>query len=248
MIPEGDPDLTTCLNKLPWTNDLKEQNKTVWFPKLENHGKNEIITPIQIQILKKLHEMKEKQKLNPKDDTKSRLIVPNWFNWTDTLPMKTGKQGMENILVETLDIVFRHRMDIGMNTKFMVQLIPKKDKVIHSRNLTMPIHLKEDLFIEQDLMHKYGIITVLTFSEYACPNFAQRKPNGKIRHLVDAWKITSLNADDYINNNHPVSTLSDAAKLLTELSFFCKLDCSQANHCFADGGPMVNGNVCIQFS
>ena len=51
----------------------------------------------------------------------------------------------------------------------------------------MPIHLKEDLIVKLALMHKYGIITVLPFSKYANPIFAQRKPNGKIRLLVSSF-------------------------------------------------------------
>ena len=34
-----------------------------------------------------------------------------------------------------------------------------------------------------------------------------------------------------INNNRPVSTLSDAAQHLAGKSLFCKLDCSRAYHC-----------------
>ena len=80
-------------------------------------------------------------------------------------------------------------------------------------------------------MHKYGIITTLPFSKYDSPIFAQRKPNGKLRLLVDLRKINALIADNYINNNHPVSTLSDAAQHLAGKKLFCKLDCSQAYHC-----------------
>ena len=75
------------------------------------------------------------------------------------------------------------------------------------------------------------MITVLPFSKYASPIFAQRKPNGELRLLVDLRKINSLIAGDYNNNNHPVSTLSDAAQHLAGKSLFCKLDCSQAYHC-----------------
>ena len=95
----------------------------------------------------------------------------------------------------------------------------------------MPVNLKEDLIVELALMHKYGIITVLPFYKYASPIFAQRKPNGKLRLLVDLRKINSLIADDYTNNNHTVSTLSDAAQHLAGKSLFCKLDSSQAYHC-----------------
>ena len=45
------------------------------------------------------------------------------------------------------------------------------------------------LTVELALMHRYGIITTLSFSKYASPIFAQRKPNGKLRPLVDLRKI-----------------------------------------------------------
>ena len=85
--------------------------------------------------------------------------------------------------------------------------------------------------MELALLHKYGIITTLPFSKYASPVFAQRKPNGKVRLLVDLRKINTLISDDYINNNHPVSTLMDAAQHMAGKNLFCKLDCSQAYHC-----------------
>ena len=94
----------------------------------------------------------------------------------------------------------------------------------------MPMHLKEDLIVELALIHKYGLITVLPFSKYASPIFAQRKPNGKLGLLVDLRKINNQIADDYTNNNHPVSTLSDATQHLAGKSLFCKLDYSQAYH------------------
>ena len=48
---------------------------------------------------------------------------------------------------------------------------------------------------------------------------------------MDLRKINSVIADDYINKNHPVSTLSDAAQHLAGKYLFFKLDCSQAYHC-----------------
>ena len=99
-----------------------------------------------------------------------------------------------------------------MNTEFKVNITPKDDKAVYSQNQPMPIDLKEDLTVELALMHKYGIITVLPFSNYASTIFVQSKPNGKLRLLVDLRKINSLIADDYTNSNHPVSILSDAAQ------------------------------------
>ena len=122
-------------------------------------------------------------------------------------------------------------MDIGMNTEFKVKLSPKDDEAVYSQKLPIPIHLKEDLIVVLAQMHKYGIVTVLHFSKYGRPIFAQRKPNGELRLLMDLRKINSLIADGYINNNYPVSSLSDAAQHLAGKSLFCKLDCSQAYHC-----------------
>ena len=212
MIPQDDPDLTSYLNELLRTNKPEQQDNTFWFPTPENPGRPEDHTPIQTRILKELNELKDKEKLNPQESAESRNKFLERFDWTDTLLTEKEKQTIENILVEYHDIFARHRKDIGMNTEFKVKLTPKDDKAVYSQSLPMPIHLKVDLFVELALMHKDGIITVLPFSKYARPIFAQRKPNGKLRLLVDLRKINSLTADDYTNNSHPVSTLSDAAQ------------------------------------
>ena len=231
MIPQDDPDLTAYLNELLRTSKPEQQDNTFWFPTPENPGQPEDHTPIQIRILNELNELKDKEKFNPQESTESRNKFLKRFGWTDTLLTETEKQAIEDILVEYHAIFARHRMDIGMNTEFKVKLTPKDDKAVYSQSLPKPIHLKEDLIVELSLMHKYGIVTVLPFSKYASPIFAQRKPNGKLRLLVDLRKINSLIADDYTNNNHPVSTLSDAAQHLAGKSIFCNLDCSQAYHC-----------------
>ena len=231
MIPQDDPDLTAYLNELLRTNKPEQQDNMFWLPTPENPGTPEDHTAIQTRILKELNELKDKEKLNPQESTESRNKFLKRFDWTDTLLTEKEKHAIEDILVEYHDIFARHRMDIGMNTEFKVKLTPKDDKAVYSESLLMPIHLKEDLIVELALMHKYGMIRVLPFSKYASPIFAQRKPNGKLRLLVDLRKIKRLIADDYTNNNHPVSTLSDTAQHLAGKSLFCKLDCSQAYHC-----------------
>ena len=231
LILQGDLDMTAYLNELLRTKTPEQQNNTFWFPTPENPGKSEDHTPTQTRILKELNELKDKEKLNPQESTESRNKFLKRFDWTDTLHTEMQKQAIEDLLVDYHDIFARHRMDIGMNTEFKVKLTPKDDKAVYSQSLPVPIHLKEDLIVELALMHKYGIITVLPFSKYASPIFAQRKPHGKLRLLADLRKINSLIADDYTTNNHPVSTLSDAAQHLAWKSLFCKLDCSQAYHC-----------------
>ena len=81
-------------------------------------------------------------------------------------------------------------MDNGMNTKFKVKLSPKNDRAVYSQSLPGPLHLKEDLIVELALMHKHGIITVLPFSKYASPTFAQGQPNGKLGPLLISEKST----------------------------------------------------------
>ena len=134
--------------------------------------------------------------------------------------------------MEFHDIFARHRFDIGINTEFKVQLTPLYNRPPYSQSLPAPINVKDDILVELALLHKYGIITTLPFSKYASPIFAQKKPNGKLLLLVDLRKINTFIADDYINNNHPVSTLTDAAQHMAGKNLFCKLDCSQAYHCF----------------
>ena len=132
MIPEGDLDLTTYLSELLRTNKPEQQSITFWFPTPENPGKTEDHTPIQTRILKELCELKEKEKLNPKDDEESRMKFLKRFDWTDTLLTETKKHAVENILAEYHDIFAKHSMDIGMNTKFNVRLTAKDEKVIYS--------------------------------------------------------------------------------------------------------------------
>ena len=153
------------------------------------------------------------------------------FQWEGLQIEGNDRKQLEQTIVGYNDIFARHRFDIGINNKFKVKLTPKDERRIYTQSLPVPRNLKEDLKVELALMHRYGIITTPPFSKYESSIFAQRKPNGNLRLLVDLRKIIALIPDDYINNNHPVSTLSDAAQHLTVKKLFCKLDCSQAYHC-----------------
>ena len=103
-----------------------------------------------------------------------------------------------------------------------MKLTPNDDRPAYSQSLPTPISLKDDITVELALLHKYGIITTLPFSKYASPIFAQRKPNGRLRLLVDLRKVNNLITEDYTNNNHPVSTLSDAAQHMAGKEVSCK--------------------------
>ena len=216
------------LLKVPQPNSEQE---SYWFPTPEDPGDPATYTPIQQRIYNELLELKELEKLNPHDNETSRKTFLSNFDWTDTTLSSEERQEIEEILVEFHDIFARHRFDIGINREFKVKLTPNDDRPAYSQSLPTPINLKDDITVELALLHKYGIITTLPFSKYASPIFAQRKPNGRLRLLVDLRKINNLITEDYVNNNHPVSTLSDAAQHMAGKKLFCKLDCSQAYHC-----------------
>ena len=130
MIPESDPDLITYLTELLRTNKPDQQTNTFWFPTPENPGNTNEHTPIQTRILKELCELQQKEKLNPNDDSESRIEILKRFDWTDTLLTENEKQAVEDILVEYHDIFARHRMDMGINTEFKVRLTPKDDEAV----------------------------------------------------------------------------------------------------------------------
>ena len=231
LLNNNHDDAIHYINSLLKTSKPDEVNETYWFPTPQNPGNEKEHTPIQTRILNELRELEQLEKLNPLANSDSRNQFLSNFDWTNSTLQRDAKQAVENLLVEFHDIFARHRFDIGINTEFKVQLTPLDNRPAYSQSLPAPINLKDDILVELALLHKYGIITTLPFSKYASPIFAQRKPNGKLRLLVDLRKINTLIADDYINNNHPVSTLTDAAQHMAGKNLFCKLDCSQAYHC-----------------
>ena len=90
------------------------------------------------------------------------------------------------------------------------------------------LNLKEDLTVELVLMHRYGKFTIFKICQ---SDFRATQTKWQVASTCRPAKKNTLISDDYINNNHPVSTLSDAAKHLAGKKLFCKLGCSQAYHC-----------------
>ena len=214
LLKNNHDDAIHYKNSLLKTSKTDEVNETYWFPTPQNPGNEREHTPIQTRILNELRELEQLEQLNPLEDRLPKsisfliLIGQNpLYNW---IP----KQAVEDLLVEFHDIFARHRFDIRINTELKVQLTPLDNSPAYNQSLPAPINLKDDILVELALLHKYGIITTLPFSKYASPIFGSRKPNGKLRLLVDFRKINTLIADVYINNNHPVSTPTDAEQKL----------------------------------
>ena len=240
LLINSHDDAIHYISSLLNTSKTDEVSETYWFLTPQNPGNEKEHTPIQTRILNELRELEQLEKINPLENTNSLSQFLSNFDWTDSNLQLEAKQVVGNLLVEFHDIFARHRFDIGINTEFKVQLTPIDNRPAYSQSLPAPINLKDDILVELAPLHKYGIITTLPFSKYASPIFAQRKPNGKLRLLVDLRKINTLITDDYINNNHLVSTLTDAAQHMAGKNLFFKLDCSQAYHCLqmADQQPI----------
>ena len=125
---------------------------------------------------------------------------------------------MYSTIVEYNDIFTRHQLDIGMNNIFKVKLTPKNDRSLYTQSLAVPINLREDLTVAHALMQKNSRTTTFSFFKRAYQLIEQRNQNGKCRLLVDLLMINELEFDDYTNNNHPVSTSSDAVQHLPSTS------------------------------
>ena len=196
LLNNNHDDAIHYINSLLKTSKTDEVNETYWFPTPQNPGNEKELTPIQTRILNELRELEQLEKLNPLENTESRNQLLSNFDWTDCTLQPDAKQAVENQRVEFHDIFARHRFDIGINAEFKVQLTPLDNRPAYSQSLRAPINLKDDLLVELALLHKYGIITTIPFSKYASPIFARRKPNEKLRLLVDLGKINTLIADD----------------------------------------------------
>ena len=231
LLNENEEDAVYYISSLLRANRNNDQYEQYWFPTPENPGDEASHTPIQKRILRELRNLQEAESLNPQEDEESRQTFLSNFDWKDSMLQQHEIKQIEALLMEFHDIFARHRFDIGINEEFTVKLTPKDDSLAYSQSSPTPINFKEDILVELALLHKYRIMTTLLLSNYASPIFAQKKPNGKLQLLVDLTKINNLISDDYINNNHPVSTLTDAAQHMAGKKLFCKLDCSQAYHC-----------------
>ena len=192
LLNNSHDDAIHYINNLLKTSKTDEVNETYWFPTSQNPGNEKKHTPIQTGILNEIRELKQLEKLNPLENTNSRNQFLSNFNWIDSTLQPEAKQAVENLFVEFHDIFARHRFGIGINTEFKVQLTLLDNRPAYSQSLPAAINLKDDILVELALLHKYGIITTLPLSKYASPIFAQRKPNGKLRLLVDLRKIDTL--------------------------------------------------------
>ena len=204
---------------------------TKWYPTPETCSEPAKLNATDRQINDEILALRELEKLHPSQSDEQRMNFLKNFTWDDSLLTPSQRLQVEELLVKYNSIFARHRFDIGMNTDFKVKLTPQHEEPVYSQSLPTPTNLKDCLLVELALLQEYGIKTTLPHSKYSSPIFAQRKPKGKLRIVVDLRRKNHLIKNDYGEHNHPVTTIADAAQHMAGKKYFSKLDCSQAYHC-----------------
>ena len=229
LITKYPDEATAVLNHIFQDPNAKTDRR--WYPTPETCDDPSKLNKIERRIYDEIVKLRTDEKLDPTSSEEQRQEFLANFKWEQSILSPHEKQEIEALLVKYHDIFARHRLDIGINTEFKIKLTPKHDEPVYAQSLPTPTNLKDNLLVELALMQEYGIITTLPYSKYSSPIFAQRKPNGKLRILVDLRRINHLLKNDYNQHNHPVTTMADAAQHMAGKCYFCKLDCSQAYHC-----------------
>ena len=177
LIPQGDPDLPAYLNELLRTNKLEQQKTLSGSRHLKILQNREGHIPIQTGVLKKLFELKEKEKVNPQKTVESRTKILKRFDWTNTLLTETEKQAIEDILVVNHDNFARHRMATGMDTEFKMKLIRKDDKFLQPKSIdASPLQrkLKRRISSDAQIRNHNGTAFLQVRKSHICTEEAQQ--------------------------------------------------------------------------
>ena len=182
LITEYPDEAEAVINQLFMNPDMKA---TKWYPTPETCSEPDKLNAVVRRIYDEILALRELQKLDPSQSDQQRMNFLKNFIWDESLLTPSQRIQVEELLVKYNSIFARHRFDIGMNTNFKGKLTPEHEEPVYYQSLPTSTNLKNDLLVELALMQEYGIITTLPQSKYSSPIFAQRKPNGKLRILVD---------------------------------------------------------------
>ena len=228
-ITSTDKESATEFNQLSVANDISEDDEC-WFKHPENCDDPSKLTGVFKRIYDSIVECNRKMALDPTKDEASRKEFLGYFNWEKSEFTPEQRAQIEELCVKYHTIFARHKMDVGRAPNFKVKLTPEHNDPVYKRSPPTPIHLRDDMLVELALLQYHDIITTLKYSKYSSPLFAQRKPDGKLRMLLDLRRINHLIRHDYDNNNYPVASLMDAAMHFSGKPIKSKMDCAQAFH------------------
>ena len=206
------------------------ENRKFWFATPETCEDPSTLTGVEKDIYEQLVEFKRLEAINPQNSPEERAHFLGEVNWEKSIFDEKHRALMEDLLVEYQHIFAKHRLDIGGNDEFKVKLTPAHDEPVYTQPNPMPIHLKRALTLELSLQQAMGIIATIDYSKYSSPIFAQKKPNGSLRILIDLRRINFLLRHDYESHNFPISSMADVGEYLAGKAIFSKLDASNAYH------------------
>ena len=150
--------------------------------------------------------------MNPEKNLADREKFLAQFLWENSVFNQEQKQKIEALLLEYQYIFATHHVCIGANEEFKSKLTPENDQPMYTQGPPTAIHYRDEVLVELASLQFWGIILTLTYSKYSGPNFAVRKPSGKLRIVVDLRRINRLIRHDYDNHNFPIATLADVKK------------------------------------
>ena len=76
---------------------------------------------------------RSKKKVDPTCDGEQRHTFLKSFSWDNSILNEQEQERIEALLVKHHMIFARHRMDIGLNTDFKINLTPKHDDPVYAR-------------------------------------------------------------------------------------------------------------------
>ena len=136
--------------------------------------------------------LREVDSIDPHIDNEYRNQFLQRFKWNESVLKADEKQQVEDLLIEFSDIFAKHRFDVAYNAKISWKLTPEHNQPVYNHSPPTPIHLREELQVELALLQYFGIIASLNHSKYSSPIFANRKPNGEHRIVVDLRRTNRL--------------------------------------------------------
>ena len=204
----------------------------LWFPTPETCHDFSNLTTLQREFYDQILQLQRQEKMDPKNNEADKLEFLKKFSWDTCVLNADQKRQLEEFLVEYRDVSAKHRFDVGYNTELKIKLTPEHPLPVFVQGPPAPIHLPDEILVELALLQCFNIITTLSHSKYSSPIFVHRKSSAKLRILIDLRRVNHLLRHDYLNSNFPISNMTDATNHFAGKNLFCKLDFSQAYHCF----------------
>ena len=100
------------------------------------------------------------------------------FSWDTCVLNADQKRQLEEFLVEYHDVFAKHRFAVGYNTELKIKLTPERPLLVYVQGPPAPIHLRDKILVELELLQIFNVITTLSHSKYSSPIYFHRKSSG----------------------------------------------------------------------